>query len=1066
MAAGAGALRLFTIPAGVDFLECFVQSLLAGRIIPDFPPVDDPISLATARIYVPTQRAARALASELARQTDTGATFLPQILPLGALAEAQPEGIFEEAATVGQGGFFNLESVPELERRLTLSHLILQWGKAVRRAICYVDENGRFVTDDKEPFLVAHAPGQAFHLAGELADLIDEMIVEGIEPDRLRTLVPEEFDRYWSITLEFLNIALQHWPEYLHHSGRVDRSASYVRFVDAEVRRLRAQPPTTPWIVAGSTGTNPATSRLIDAISRLPNGAVVLPGLDQELDAASWKMLASPAHLQHELSGEGLSGHPQAALARLLQRLGAERAQVRALAAPKAPIADRIAFLSQALRPAQTTDRWAIYRLKAPTLGPALDDVAIIEADNERLEAIAIAIAMRGALETPGKTAALITPDRRLTQRVRCELGRWGIDVEDSGGEGLDGLPAGVFARLALTLSARPDAAALIDLLHHPFTRLGYRADEFPRLARLTTVGVAHGPMFDWERVDDAVEAARCAAEERGAHRARAAIAEQDWLQIGEVMKRLRTALAPLREFASTASPQAWFDAHRQTLDQIRAPFEVARSGEPRSSAAAPPSEADLATADDIALERLFDAFAATPEVALDLDLSSYTALFETLAGETRVRAGSQTHPRLKILGLLEARLMPADLKILAGLDETVWPPAAQVGAFLNRPMRQALGLGLPERRIGQTAHDFVEAMGTREVLITRLRKRNGAPTIASRFIQRIAALAGDEWDGCVRRGQELLQLAQAIDRPALVQPVDRPRPKPPLALRPKRLSVTQIETWRRDPYAIYARHILGLTTLDEAGAIGGAADIGSRLHKVIADFDKLRQRGDVDGDGVDQMAALATQTFGDLNENIAFKTFYWPRIMVSLNAFAIWDAKQRRGSHLVATETPGRLDIDLVDGSTFTLTARADRIELGGDGMAVVVDYKSGVVPSTSQIEAGFAPQMTLEAVMVERGAFPDFPRGTPVRAALYLKLMGPQGLEQRPVGQGKSLSPLQELGAEHFRGLVDLANQFRNPDTPYVARPFPQFINRFGEYDHLARVKEWIAESSGGEE
>jgi ATP-dependent helicase/nuclease subunit B len=374
--------------------------------------------------------------------------------------------------------------------------------------------------------------------------------------------------------------------------------------------------------------------------------------------------------------------------------------------------------------------------------------------------------------------------------------------------------------------------------------------------------------------------------------------------------------------------------------------------------------------------------------------------------------------------------------------------------------MRDDLGLTPPERRIGQTAHDFVMAMGNSVIVLSRARKREGSPTVPSRFLQRLAALAGEAaWQTCRARGDRLVGFARALDRPETIASAPRPMPRPPVALRPNSLSVTRIETLRRDPYAIYAERILRLKPLDDLGAERGAREAGITLHAILAEFTGAHPSGELPENALDDLIARAKTKFADFLANADFRAFQWPRIEAGLAAFLVWERERRRLIDRVFLEAKGRLPIPLSDGSIFTLTAIADRIERHRDGTIAIVDYKSGRLPSVKQVNVGFAPQLTLEAAMVERNGFDELPPPLEVATALYVKLGGGEGLQTRAVD---TKEPLEALVAKHFEGLVSLLEEFRDVATPYMPRPFPQFASSYGDYDHLARVKEWAAGSS----
>lgn len=1053
--------RLFSIPAGAEFIPTLVDALLGQRLIPGFPDSADPLALSDARIFVPTRRAAKALASEIARQLGSQSAILPQILPLGALADSDDMDLFDPVLASGLSAGVLLEAIPNLERRLVLTELILQWGRQIRHAILSVDETGRIVEDETEPFVVTGAPGQAFHLAGELGALIDEMIIEDVDWRALETLTPDNLDRYWSITLEFLKIAMQHWPEHLAETSRIDEVRRNVLLAEAEAERLAASPPKTPYIVAGSTGTNSATAKLMAAIARLPAGAVILPGVDFSMSDSSWQFVSGADESTIAAS------HPQAAIGRLLARFGVTREAVAEIASAGAPLAARMHFISTAMLPPEATSSWNAFRKSQAdsTIENALSGVCFIEAENERQEAQAIAVTMREVLEIPGRTAALITPDRKLAQRVRSELLRWDIAVDDSGGDSLKGQSAGVLVRLALQLAqgafaipdiperAHVDPIAVIGLFNHADVRLGYSADRFRQIVRQFEIGVLRGPAVPLQNTTEVIEKARKLANNRHAHRSLKRIDDAGWADIAACLEKLTNALNPLTHLSGSQSLHVWFKALCDTLRALRAEDDAKDASGPR--------------VDYEALDDLVSEFLAAPETSIRLTIAEFLAFFETVASQTPVRSPQSVHPRLKILGLLEARLLSADLKILAGLDETIWPPGAPADAFLNRPMREALGLSPPERRIAQTSHDFVEAMGAHEIVLTRARKRDGAPTIPSRLLQRMQALAGEDvWGLCRARGGVYLKLADSLDRPDSVAPVLRPEPMPPVDMRPQRLSVTQIETWRRDPYAIFARYVLGLAPLDPAGVIKTPIDIGNGLHEAI----EVYQKGTLASETVQQaqarMAAVAEHVFADLLHDIHIRTFRWPRILAALESFVVWDMDRRASLADIHIEETGRLELALADGSPFVLTARADRIEQTASSTAILVDYKSSRPRKNGEIEVGFAPQLPLEAVMIEQGAFEKVAKGTPVEDALFLTLLGSEGVQETKLGQGKfATKNLDELKSEHLQGLINLANQFRLLDTAYIPRPYPQYINHYGEYDHLARVKEWSDGADGGE-
>jgi ATP-dependent helicase/nuclease subunit B len=907
----------------------------------------------------------------------------------------------------------------------------------LRHAIVSVDKTGAYQYDKHEPFLVGTSAADAWHLAGELAHLIDELIIEDVGWKRLDTLALSEFDLYWRITLDFLNIAMDAWPEILNERGLVDKARRQMALIGAQCRRLREGASKGPVIAIGSTGTNRATARFLAAIARAPNGAIVLPGLDLDLDARTWPMIAGDSDRGIEASFT----HPQSALSRLLGILQVSRSEVESLGTVPPRLAQRGKFVSEALCPAEATDGWALYRasVEPRELNAALEGVSLIEAADEREEALALAIAMRHVLEAPEETAALLTPDRKLARRVRAELRRWGIEADDSAGEPLSARPLGALARLLLDCAISNLAATnLAALFAHPLTRLGFSRGEIAKRGALAEIALfrtscaAEGFVAHVTGDCSALFAtAKSELAARHPHPAKNRISAQDWARIEELMRRLFAMFEPLMALDGSHPLDQWVRAHRAAIEKTTEGLDGEQSK-------------DQETLDD-----LFDELAANAPEAFKLDRETYAHFFAQIAREVVLREVAHAHPRLQILGLLEARLIDADVMLLGGLDETIWPPEPRTDAFLNRPMRADLGLTPPERRLGQTAHDFTQAMGSSKVILSRARKRDGSPTVASRFLLRMAALGGEAWKACRARGENYLRLAREIDRPPQSSaPCERPLPKPPAGLRPKCLSVTQIETLRRDPYAIYAEKILELNELDPLGGYFGAAETGSAIHEALSRFAGDYPAGTLPADAQEKLTALLREALDAQMRDPVFAALCWPRLQKMIAFYLGFEARRRDRIARIEAERSGALEIVLDDNTTFRLTARADRIELNKDGSVTLVDYKTGAVPSMKEISAGFAPQLTLEAAMALRGAF-DSGQEYKAASALYVKLGGPHGGEEKTVNI--------DLVEDHLRDLVEVLNQFRNEATAYPPRPFPKYVKKYNTYDHLARVKEW---------
>jgi ATP-dependent helicase/nuclease subunit B len=386
-----------------------------------------------------------------------------------------------------------------------------------------------------------------------------------------------------------------------------------------------------------------------------------------------------------------------------------------------------------------------------------------------------------------------------------------------------------------------------------------------------------------------------------------------------------------------------------------------------------------------------------------------------------------------------------------------VWPPETRSDPWLSRPMRLELGLDLPERRIGLSAHDFAQLLGTPEVILTRAAKLGGAPTVASRFMLRLAAVTGDaHWQAARARGQKYLQWARDLDHAETITPAKRPRPTPPRDARPTQLSVTQVEDLLRDPYTIYARHILKLAPLDAVDTPPGARDRGTVIHGAIGDFTQFYAKG-LPPDPLTALLMLGERHFATLQDYPEARAFWWPRFQRIAHWFIAWEAERRANASELFAEINARLDIPLGE-RTFRLTTRADRIERLADERYAILDYKTGATPTEKQVRTGLSPQLTLEGAIVRAGAFKDIPSGVSLAEYVYVAVRGGD-----PAGEAKLIEFKEGDPNSHaddaLTRLIAILTKFEDEETPYRSLVSPMWKTRYGDYDHLARVKEWSA-------
>jgi ATP-dependent helicase/nuclease subunit B len=1021
--------RVYAVEPGVPFLDALAAALMAGDLPAPGGTPPDALGLADIAVYLPTRRPASALQHAFLRAAGGRALLLPQIKMLG---EAGEELELLAAADAGSGALAGAladlpRAISELERQLVLTTLVSAWDRRERRG---GDDIGLYASAG------ARTPAQAARLARELARLIDALEAEGVDIQRLRGLVADEYAGHWRRTLDFLEIALAFWPAHLAEQNLLSPVARRRRALDADARRLREAPAAAPVIVAGVTAADAAAVELIGAVLALPNGALVLPALDRTLDEESWAAVG--AHPEH----------PQFGLKRLLDALGLARGDVAPLGASKASAASaaRWSLACEAMRPAGTTELWHRFAAGADRaeMEAALAGFSVIEAESAQEEAEAIALVLREVLERPGDTAMLVTPDRALARRVSARLAAWGLDVPDLGGEPFAKTLPGSFLELVVAAAqAAFEPVALTTLLKHPLCRLGMRAAELDAGRQALELAAFRAPYFGkgLEGVEAALEGAHTQSwRPAGVRR----LGASDWRAARQLVRRLRRVFAPLVETIGAGPPVSLGElaaAHYAVAAALAAAHDRDDGGALRQGDAGEWAAQLIASL----------VGPAAPSIALAG--ADYPDFYRTLVAEKRLRPRGGGHPRLSICDPAGARLQQADLVVLGALNEATWPRAADSGPWLSRPMRAALGLPAPEERIGTAAHDFASQLAVPRVVLTRAAKIDGAPTVPSRWLLRLEALV-QGMGLTLRPDLPWLAWARARDAVGLRQRLSAPEPRPPVAARPRQLSVTAIETWMANPYAIFARHILKLEKLDELGVRPGPALRGTIVHTALGVFTQ-RFPQELPDDLAAELTAIAQEVLAGYVGNPRVAAF-WAR---RLERFAAWfaetEAARRAGVQQTVAEAGGRLVIDAPAGP-FTLTARADRIDVGTGGL-VISDYKSSQSLDTlrSRAIAGRAPQLPLEAAIAAAGGFAGVPAGC-VSGLRYISTSGgePPGHEAPIDGDPAALAQAAQ------DGLARLIAQFDREATPYRALRRARFSYDYDAYAHLARVAEWSAD------
>lgn len=719
------------IPAGADFLET-----LAAYLRRDSVPLHERI------ILLPTQRAVRSLQKKLSDQS----RLLPSIYSLTDVADAPAL-----LAKLMPNDVVSLPSaVHPLTRQTVLSQLVRT----------------------QQPSLGLQ---QSLKLAESLGALLDTLNIHGVELNRLKDLAPEDLSEHWQVTWQFLSILADAWPAWLAEKQLVDASFRHRRILLQLAEYWQSHPYTGQVLAAGSTGSQPAVATLLKGIANLPNGIVVLNGLDQDLSARAWD------HLEPQ--------HPQYALRDLLKECGLARSDVQMIEAENI-LDERQKLLQTVMWPGAVTDQWK--DVEIPLEG--IKNIQRLDCDQVLHEAMTVAVLVLEGLQKKRQSIAVVTADRQLVRHIQTMLSSFGVAVNDSAGMPVQQSKAYQFiCHIAAVVDEEFSPISVLSLLKHPLCDLGF-VDHDSQVRDLE-LAVYRGPR-PWPGADGLLRSV------------------QDLPQ-KDLVVALVNALQPLLSLTSS---------HRRVGDVISAQRDVLKMISYAFDADEPSTEVQQILS---YMEAAEDQQGSLPLAAHD----KFLDVWESILGQKTFDILAEG--QVQIWGLLEARLHTADRVILAGLNEGVWPPLASVDPWVNRSWREELGLPSPEFHLGQTASDFVQQWSVQELFLTRSLKQDGVPTIPSRWLIRLDTLLKaknlklsektpyDIW------AKKILQVEDYV-------PQDRPQPKPDITHRPTRYAATHVETLMTDPYSFYAKHILKLRPLDFIDADPTVMERGIIVHHAL----------------------------------------------------------------------------------------------------------------------------------------------------------------------------------------------------------------------------------------
>lgn len=1005
-------LNVYNIPSGSGFAATLVRGILAEA-------GNDPLALSQYRILLPTRRGCRVVRDMFLQQSGGKPLILPRLQTLGDIDEDELSLQLQSPEDIA--AFLALKpAIPGTRRRLLLARMVQKRDQTLNY-------------------------GQALGLADTLTRLLDQVETEGLSLAELPRLVPEsELAAHWQHTIAFLEIISDHWPVIMAERGYMGPALRRDALLRLQAGLWQNRPPAEKMIAAGSTGSLPATGLLLKTIAGLPQGRVILPGLDQDMDEAGWAAIDE--------------SHPQVTLRNLLHEMEITRAQVQIwnaaqdISSKRSKISRR-KLASQLMRPAAESQSWT--GLQAKDLGLEQDsdlenlqqNLWHITCDTPEEEARLIGLALRQTLETPGLTAALITPDRNLARRVSMSCRRWGIEVDDSAGIPLGDTPVGTFLLLLLEACARNlSPGVLLPLLQHELCGLGQnqslREDTISRLDHYFLRGPRPAPGISGIRQRVKVVLEGRDAQKLSAHAG----------QIYDIIDKIDEALTPLLQ-----------QNHPSGADTLK---NLITAAEKLVDSPGLPGDQRLwrGAAGEAASTFLSDLLTHADELPA-VSLRELGEILSRMMAGIPVRTPVGVHPRLLVLGQLEARLVQADLMVLGGLNEGSWPPDPGQDPWMSRPMRKRFGLPAPERSIALAAHDFVQCFCADRVIMTRAARIDGKTALPSRWLQRLttvlqaAGLSGEML--FPPEAQSLLALARQGDIEPQPRPATRPAPCPPAGQRLNRISVTQVETLMTNPYALYAREILALPVIEPVEKPVDAAARGTFIHDVLHEFIRLHKNHLPDNAEKIIVDLGHIKRTGMADDNSAWD-YWWPRFERLAESFVVHEQQWRTQAQPYLTEIKGTLDIPTGNG-VITISGRADRIDRMRDGTYALIDYKSAGTYTKSAMVSGSSPQLTLEAMMIEQGGFKETAPGQAGYIGYWKLNGGRQGTEVTALRTDDGLTDIITETSLGFRVLLET---YAHADTPFTCRPNPTRLPRFDDYKHLARLDEWASDESSGEE
>ncbi|MBR2299793.1 MAG: PD-(D/E)XK nuclease family protein [Alphaproteobacteria bacterium] len=956
--------KIYNIPYGVPFFET-----IAARFLENYK--DEPLALSDVVFFVPNRRSVQNLKEAFLRQNGLTPFLLPKIVPV---QEADEDELF-----------FELGEVADLPVAISSEERIFLFAKMI------VSKKSDYNIKD-----ISFA--QSLSLASDLGKLIDLCYQEGLSFDNIEKIVPEEYASHWQETLKFLKIVTAFWPEILKERKMIDAALRRNLLLEMKVQNLFKSNANRKIVAAGVGVPFEILKKVLRQINKNETGEIYIYGLDRYIDDEQWLEISET--------------HPQFEKKELLKCLNVERSDVQDLTEKQNDFREK--FVSEVMRQAQTTDVW---RKIDENIKEGVKGVRLIEAEDGFQEAMQIALILREVLETPQKTAALVTSDRTLARLTADALKRFGVQIDDTAGLPLHLSPVGIFLRQIADVAEQNFAPnALAALKKNPYMRLGLSAFDMRQKVRDAEIE-KRLPRYKEGRItnkDDALD---------------------------KMIKDAFEEMVNLYE-KSSVSFKKLLKAHIALAEKLAQDDESAGAQNLWKH-----EDGRLCAA---TLAKILD----KAEIAGDIEPYQYGAALTTLLSNQMVRKPYGSHPRLKILGPIEARFGAFDVMIAGGLNEGVWPLALNVDPFMSRPMKKDFGLPLPEKSIGVAADDLSAILNAKEVYLTRALKTQGTPQSKSRYwfrIETVLQALGLNADALSDPFYQKVALKlDGLDGKGDVQSIEPACPRPPKSARPHTFSASSLKTLMESPYDIYASRILKLKKLNPLEEISDNKDLGILIHKILEEFCKKYPQ-ELDENATSVLRQIATSELEKNCKDDAKKAFWKASIERVVDFVLKTEKEYRQNVQRVISEVSGKIVLNC-NGTDVVLKATSDRIDETKDGCYQILDYKTGTPPSKSQVMKGYFPQLPLEAMIAQSGGLEKDGKKLPARKVKNLIYWGVQKEQQVPMGEATD-----ELIEQTKEKITALMEAFDDEKTPYLYNPNPAHQNEFSDYEHLARYKEW---------